>query len=196
VVKMLVEQRKIPIQIDWSKNESGEDTMEIVMNTSYFFESNASIRTRIIEFKKMYLKFIEDVKDIRENSKKKKSKTNWSTLSSIETWKLCKLLSDFNDKIETEFVITNYKEVYSREIGLTVRYINLCLSFGRDFKRKDIQDMIPITYYMLICWNLAILKKQKLFNKEKKNLLKIANDGKLPSTRQYKKYIQSLTTKE
>jgi len=191
---MIVQQRKIPIRIDWSKNENGEDSMEIVMNTSYFFESNSSIRTRIIEFKKMYLKFIEDVKDIREKSKRRKSKTNWSTLSTIETWKLCKLLLDFNDKIETEFEIINYKEVYSREIGLTLRYINLCLNFGRDFKRKDILDIIPITYYMLICWNLAILKKQKLFNKEKKNLLKIANEGKLPSTRQYKKYIQSLTS--
>ena len=190
---MMMEQKtKIPIRIDWSKNEEGADEIEIVMNTTYFFQSNTSIRTRISKFKKMYLKFIKDVKEIRKNSKIRKSKKNGSTLSTTETWRLCKLLSDFNDKVETEFEITNYKEVYSREIGLTLRYINLWLNFGRNFKKKEVLDVIPVTYYMSICWNISFLKKHRLFNKEKRNLNKIGKEGKIPSTREYRKHIQSL----
>lgn len=171
--------KKIPIKIDWISDEVGSGGIEIIMNLEDFESSGTSIRKNIRDFKKKYLDVIEQTKQIEKNVKNKSKKKE---ISIKQRWKACKCLADFNNKFENQFEIKNYKEAYSRDFNIPMRSIRTFLDFGTNFKENEIIDEIPYSTYAELVFVINALKREKLFNSEKKKLIRLVKDKKLPKT--------------
>ena len=60
--------QKISVRIDWSKDDTGKYETQIVMGTNDFFSSGITIRNQIKQFKKRYIKLIDDAKKLAKSN--------------------------------------------------------------------------------------------------------------------------------
>ena len=189
---MTKSKKKIQVKIDWIVDETGKGGIELIMNLDDFESSGSSIRESMRNFKKKYLDAVEQTKKI-EKSLNSKSKSKGTEVSTKQRWKACKFLADFNNKFENEFEIKNYKEAYSRDFNLPMRSIRTYLDFGTYFTEEEILDKIPYSTYAEFTFVIRALKRKKLLNAEKKRLLQLGKDGKLPKRDEYRKHLQNIS---
>ena len=179
---------KIPVRIDWTKNSSGEYDVQIVMNSSDFFGTGTSIRSKIQRFKNKYLVLIEDSKKLAKTKNKKDRK-----FTSKHWWRLGKLLNDFNQEIDGQFVISNYTEAISRDLQgfeMSDTEVSVACQFANYFKRDEISEKISIAHYREFCWKTNQLIDLNILEKEKENLLKMSENETLGNHKKYREYLK------
>ncbi len=188
----MVKKSKIPVRIDWIKDDSGKYETQIVMDSTDFFSSDTKIREKILKFK---IKYIENVKKVQKifygkNFDEKK----YRDLSSLTYFKIGLILKKFNKHIQNEFEITNYNQAISRDFGLSPDYISDIITIAEVFKKNEIMDSIPFSYYRALKRKRIELIELGLFEKEKKRLNKMGNEEKLLGRENYKKELNVLLT--
>ena len=100
------------------------------------------------------------------------------------------LLSQTLDK--NEFEIINFKEAISHDFQLYntgQRRIDHLIQFGEFFSKKEIFDEISFALYQELIWKSTQLKKARIFEKEKKKLIRNAKEKKLLGHDRYRAYL-------
>ena len=187
----LITLEKIPIRIDWSIDKSNNYQVEIVMNTSDFFSSGTIIRKQIMQFKKRYIKLIEEAKKLAR-SKNKRTKNKFQ---SSDFWKLGKILFDFNKEVENEFFITNYTEAISRDMKgfyLSDTEVGVLGQFVQYFKKNEVFDIISFAHYRDFTWKWNKLSERGLLEQEKQKFLELGKKEKLPDHKKYRNQLKLL----
>jgi len=183
---------KVPVRIVQTKDIHGTKKVGVMLDVAYYIDTLEDPDSKIKKFKTLYFDLIKNAKKIRKESLKKSKKKR--QISTMNTWRLCNLLSEFNDKVENEFMITNYKEAYSRDFGMSMRSIRAFLDFGKYFKESEILESIPYSIYMEIAFVINALKNGGALEEEKQRLLSMAK-GKLPKRDEYRKQLREVIQK-
>jgi len=176
---------KIPIEITWMKNEDGILEPEIVIDAEDYVSFSTSIAEAIVKFKKQYMKLFEKAQEILPENKTKRKSSHF--------WQIGRLLYKFNKSVKNEFEIINFKEAISHDFQLYntgQRRIDQLIQFGEFFSKKEIFDEISLGLYLELIWKSTQLKKARIFQKEKKKLIRNAKEKKLMQTREYRVYLQ------
>ena len=124
----------------------------------------------------------------------KLGKKKYQNMSSLVYYKIGKILQKFNKEIENEFEISNYTHAISRDFGLSQDYIHDLLVIVEIFKKDEIIQSIPFSYYRALKRKRSELILLGLFEKEKKRLNRMGNEKKLPGRENYKKQLNLLIT--
>ncbi|MCA9828199.1 MAG: hypothetical protein KC444_07410 [Nitrosopumilus sp.] len=106
------------------------------------------------------------------------------------------ILQKFDKEIKNEFEITNYTEAISRDFGLSKDYHYDISSIVQIFKKNEILDSVPFSYYRALKRKRSDLKQLGLFEKEKKRLNKLGKENKLPGREKYKIELIELINSE
>jgi len=184
--------KKIPVNIEWIRDETGQGGIEIIMNLDDFELSGTSIRETIRNFKKKYLEAISDAKKMDRRIKGKRGRAKKKAIPTIQRWRACKILADFNKRFENEFDIRNYKKAYSRDFKLPMRSIRTYLDFGTYFEEKEILNEIPYSTYAELTFVINELIRKKLLEAEKKRLIENTKKGKSPNRDEYRAHLREL----
>ena len=121
------------------------------MGSNDFFSSGTTIRNEIKQFKKRYIKLIEDARKLAKSKNKRANKK----FQSSDFWKLGKILFDFNKEVENEFFITNYTEAISRDMKgfyLSDTEVGVLGQFVQYFKKDEVFDAISFAHYRDFTW--------------------------------------------
>jgi len=178
--------KKIPIRITWIKNKDGFLEPEIILDIEDFFEFEGSITDAIIEFKK---KYSETLKKANEFIPQKDA-----CRSSSDFWNLSKLLLNLKNATDDKFFITNFNEALQKDFLFTGRYVEKILEFAKYYKKREILDSIPISYYVELSQKKIKLEKIGMYDQEKRRLLKMGKTKNLPGRNTYRKQIQKLVS--
>lgn len=180
---------KIPIKLVEVGDDSDNKNIEIMMELGDFESSGTSIRTTIVKFKEEYLRAIKDIKKAGgfETSQKSRKK-----VSTKDRWKACKILADFNRDAANRFLITNYKEAYSRDFGIPMRSIRTYLDFGSVFSEDEILEDIPYSLYAEFVFRANEMRRKGIVDSEKEWLLGMLKSGNLPNRDEYRKHLKTL----
>ena len=185
--------QKIPVRIDWSRDDVGKYNPQIIMGSNDFFSSDLTIKDKIKQFRNQYLDLVNKVEKIFYG-KKFDEKKKYQNLSSLVYYRIGKILQKFNKEIENEFEISNYTHAISRDFGLSQDYIHDLLVIVEIFKKDEIIQSIPFSYYRALKRKRSELILLGLFEKEKKRLNRMGNEKKLPGRENYKKELNLLIT--
>ena len=178
--------KKISVKIIEITSPSGQTAKEVMLDVFDYYEMDGDVKKKIKDFKKQYFEIVKKAQEIMPKKKTDRKASHF--------WKIGKLLLDFNKSIENEFEITNYHDAINRDFGLyRKRQIALILQFGKEFKKKDISNLISFSHYIELIWHTNMLKKLGLFTQEKKRLLKMAKKGTLSNSHAYSKELDKLT---
>ena len=183
--------QKIPIRIDWSKDDAGKYEPQIVIFSNDFFSSGITIRKQIKQFKKRYIKLIDDAKKLAK-SKNKRTKNKFQ---SSDFWKLGNILFDFNKEMKNEFFITNYTEAISRDMKgfyLSDTEVGVLGQFVQYFKKNEVFDIISFAHYRDFTWKWNQLSERGLLEQEKQKFLELGKKGKLPDHKKYRNQLKLL----
>jgi len=175
---------KIPIEITWMKNEDGILEPEIIMDAEDYVSFNTSIAEAIVKFKIQYMKLLQKTQDILPEDKTKRKSSHF--------WQIGRLLYKFNKSVKNEFEIINFKEAISHDFQLYntgQRRIDHLIQFGEFFSKKEIFDEISFALYQELIWKSTQLKKARIFEKEKKKLIRNAKEKKLLGHDRYRAYL-------
>ena len=177
---------KIPIRITWIMNKDGILEPEIILDMEDFFEFEGSITDAIIEFKKKYSEILKKAsKFIPQKS---------TFVSSRDFWNLSNILLDLKNSANDKFLITNFNEVLQQDFLFALRHVEKILEFAKYYKKKEILDAIPLSYYIELNQKKTKLEKIEMFTKEKGRLLKMGKTEKLPRLMTYRKQLQKLVS--
>jgi hypothetical protein len=176
-------ENKIPISIRWIKHQDGTLEPEVNINIDDFIEFNGSVVEEIKNFKINYQKLLNKADKLKIATKHKKSK---------KIWRLCKILADFNQQIESKFIIQDSIETYSKDIGMSLRYIRNCINFANYFSYYDVSDDVQFGYYNAVTDYATSLQQKGLLKKEKQFLKKCGDTNSLPSRPEYRKRLKKL----
>lgn len=102
------------------------------------------------------------------------------------------LLQEFNGAIKNEFEVKNYAEAISRDFGLSQRYVYDILNIVKTFKKNQIIDKVPFSYYRILRNKMNDLETMHLFEKEIVRLNKMGRSGNLPGKENYKKELVNI----
>ena len=183
--------QRISVRIDWTKDEAGKYETQIVMGSNDFFSSGLTIRKQIKQFKKRYIKLIDDAKKLAK-SKNKRTKNKFQ---SSDFWKLGKILFDFNKEVENEFFITNYTEAISRDMKgfyLSDTEVGVLGQFVQYFKKNEVFDIISFAHYRDFTWKWNQLSERGLLEQEKQKFLELGKKEKLPDHKKYRNQLKLL----
>jgi hypothetical protein len=175
---------KIPIKIVELSSPSGQTAIDVMIDV-YDFDDIENPQQKIKEFKKRYFDLIEKAKKLFYGKDPTVRKTRKEKSSSLY-WKLGVLLHDFNKEIKNEFEITNYTEAISRDFALSKDYHYDISTILDIFKKNQILDSVPFSYYRALKRKRSDLVKLGLFDNEIKRLNKMGTDDKLPGREKYK----------
>ncbi len=176
---------KIPIEITWMKNEDGILEPEIIIDAEDYVSFNTSIAEAILKFKKQYMKLLEKAQEILPEDKTKRKSSHF--------WQIGRLLHNFQKSVKNEFEIINFKEAISHDFQLYntgQRRIDQLIQFGEFFSKKEIFDEISFALYQELIWKSTLLKKARIFEIEKKKLIKNAKEKKLLGNDRYRTYLK------
>ena len=177
---------KIPIRIIRSKNQLGKFQDDIIMDCNDAISFGPRIRTKIRKFKKRYSKLLDDIKKLSKKGKRKPAS---------DYWKIGQLIIDFNKNIEKEFVIINYRQVIARiskKHSLSDSQIGIIMQFAETFKKEEVLDKIPFTFYLEFILKQSQLASKNLLEQEKARLLELGKKGKLPDHKKYRNELKLL----
>jgi hypothetical protein len=182
---------KIPVKIVQYKI-NGESRKNVMIDMVDTYDIDGDVEAKIKDFKNKYFKIIKNVEKIFYGINEKKKYQN---LPSSTYYKIGELLQKFNSEIKNEFEITNYTEAISRDFGLSKDYIYDLLTIVEIFKKHEIIDTIPFSYYRALKRKRNELEKLELFEKEKKRLNLLGGKKKLPGRENYKKELNTIVAK-
>ena len=177
---------KIPIRIIRSRNHLGKLQDEIVMDCSSAISFGPKIRTKMRKCKKRFSKLLDELKKLSKKGKRKQSS---------DYWKIGQLIIDFNKNIEKEFVIINYRQVIARigkKHSLSDSHIGIIMQFAETFKKEEVLDKIPFTFYLEFVLKQSQLASKNLLEQEKARLLELGKKGKLPDHKKYRNELKLL----
>ena len=180
-----MKKQKIPVKIVQAQDMYGNKKIAVMLDVSYYLETKKFSQEKINTFKKLYLETVSKARKLfygDENIAKK-----YQNVPSTVYWKLGELLRKFNEKIENEFIITNYTQALHRDFGLSKDYVYDLLVISKLFTKNEIIDSVPFSYYRALMRKSNELKKQNLLKKEKLRLNNIGRTNKLPGRENYKK---------
>ena len=187
--------QKISVRIDWSKVDTEKYEPEIVMSSSDLFSSGPTIRIKVKQFKKGYLELVKKAQKIFYGEKFDEKK-KYQNLSSLVYYRIGDILQKFNKKIENEFEIINYTQAISRDFGLCHGYIYDLLTVVQVFKKDEIIESVPFSYYRALKRKRSELIRLGLFEQEKKRLNRMGIEKKLPVREKYKVELIDIIKKE
>jgi|SaaInlStandDraft_6_1057023.scaffolds.fasta_scaffold158316_2 hypothetical protein len=168
---------KIPIKIIQVKT-NGETKNVIILHSSDYFELKGDSTEKIKEFEKLYSNIIDKIKKIKG--------AKYDKLPSSKFYQLGQILKEFNQKADNGFEIKNYNKSISRDFELSKDYIYDLITIAELFKKIEILDSVPFSYYRALKRKRKELENLGLFEKEKKRLNKMGKEDKLPGREQYK----------
>ena len=177
---------KIPIRIIHSRNHLEKLQDEIVMDCSDAVSFGSKIRTKIIKFKKIYSKLLADLKKLSKKGKRRQAS---------DYWKIGQLIIKFNQTIEKEFVIINYRQAIAmvgRKHSLSDSTLGIAEQFAKTFKKEEVLDKIPYTFYFEFVLKQSQLDSKNLLEHEKARLLELGKKGKLPDHKKYRSELKLL----
>ena len=140
---------------------------------------------KLEEFRNKYFDLIKKAKKLFFEKNNDSSKTRKKKPSSVY-WELGVLLHNFNKNIKHGFEITNYAEAISRDLALSKNYhydISLIIN---TFKKNQISDSVPFSYYIILKGKRCDLMDLGLFKNEIKRLNTMGKENTLPGIRKYK----------
>jgi hypothetical protein len=176
--------KQIPVKIV-EYTISGETRKNVMIDLLDTYEISGNAENKIKKFKKKYFDLVDEANTLFFGKLNNVSKTRKEKPSSLY-WKLGNLLYNFNKEIENEFEITNYTEAISRDFGLSKDYHYDISTIIEIFKKNQILDSVPFSYYRALKRKRSELQKLNLFQKEIKRLNKMGTENKLPGREKYK----------
>jgi hypothetical protein len=174
---------KIPIKIIQVETK-GKLKNVVILHSSDYFELKGDSTSKIKEFEKLYSDTVEKIKKIFYGTDGNEKK--YQNLPSSMYFELGGILQKFDQKADNEFEIKNYNNSISRDFGLSKDYIYDLITIADLFKKKEILDSVPFSYYRALKRKRKDLESLGLFEKEKKRLNKMGIEDKLPGREQYK----------
>ena len=175
---------KIPIKIVDLTSPSGQTAIDVMIDV-YDYGDIENPQQKIKEFKKKYFDLVNEANELFFGKKNNVSKTRKEKPSSLY-WKLGNLLDNFNKEIKNDFEITNYTESLSRDFALSKDYHSDISTIIKIFKKNQILDSVPFSYYRALKRKRTDLVKLGLFDNEIKRLNKMGKENKLPGREKYK----------
>ena len=176
--------QKVPVKIVQTKDIHGTKKIGVMLDVVYYIESVTDPDAKVKKFKKLYIDTLEKAKDLIPYKGSKRSTKDF--------WKLSKLLLDLKKSTGNEFVITNFRNALQRDFLFTGRYVGRIVEFAQIFKKNEILDSILISYYTELIQKKSKLEKLGIFEKEKKRLIKLGKEGKLPTVFEYRYQLQKI----
>ena len=178
------EENKIPVSISWIQHQDGKLEPEVSLGMDDFIQFDGSIVEELIKMKKGYQKLLKKAERLKIATKTKDSR---------KIWRLCNILSEFNEQLESKFIIEDSVETFSKDIRMSIRYIRNCINFVKYFSYYDVSKKVPFTYYNVVTDFASGLQTLKLFKKEKQFLKKCGETNSLPSREQYRNHLRQIT---
>ena len=178
---------KIPVRIIQTQDIHGTKKVGIRIDFGYYLDTHGDPEGKINKFKKLYFDTVDQAKKLfygDENNEKK-----YQNVSSSTYWSLGTLLRKFNEKIENEFVITNYTQALHRDFGLSKDYVYDLLVISKLLKKTQILNSVPFSYYRALMRKSNELKKHSIFEQEISRLNKMGKTKTLPGRENYKKEL-------
>ena len=174
---------RIPVKI--IRVDTGEHVRNVVtFNSADFFSLDDDAMERIKRFENLYSEVIRKISAIKGGK--------YDSLPSSKYHELGAILRDFNGRAESEFEIKNYNASVSRDFGLSKDYICDLVTIADTFKRSEILDSVPFSYYRALKRKRGELEGMGLFGREKKRLNAMGRKGTLPGREKYKKELVSI----
>jgi hypothetical protein len=164
--------------------EEFENYHTISLSTKTKGDTEGSIQ----KFKKLYFDTVDKAKKLFYG-KYKEERKKYRNLPSTLYWKLGHILLEFTDRIQDEFVITNYAQALERDFGLSRGYVHELLVFVNVFKRNEVLDSIPVSYYRMLMRKRTQLQRWGIFEKEKMRLIRMGKENKLIGREKYKREL-------
>ncbi len=175
---------KIPVKI--IEFPDGENMIrEVMIDLVDTMQLEGDPGTKIEGFRDKYFELVKKAQKLfyGKNLDKKRKR---QTLPSSTYYELGELLQKFNSEIKNEFEITNYTEAISRDFGLSVDYHYDISTIVQIFKKNQILNSVPFSYYRALKRKRSDLRKIDLFEQEIKRLNKMGKENKLPGREKYK----------
>ena len=176
--------KKIPVKII-EFSDGDRMVQEVMIDLIDTMQLEGDPGEQIEDFRNSYFDFVKKVKTLfygSEQSKKKKRQT----LPSSVYYRVGELFQKFNNEIKNRFEITNYTEAISRDFGLSIDYHQDISTIVQVFKKNQIIDSVPFSYYRALKRKRSDLEKSDLFQKEIKRLNKMGLENALPGREKYK----------
>lgn len=176
--------KKIPVKI--IEFPDGENMIrEVMIDLVDTMQLEGDPGTKIEGFRDKYFELVKKAQKLfyGKNLDKKRKR---QTLPSSAYYELGELLRKFNSEIKNEFEITNYTEAISRDFGLSVDYHYDISTIVQIFKKNQILNSVPFSYYRALKRKRSDLRKINLFEQEIKRLNKMGKENKLPGREKYK----------
>ena len=177
--------QKIPIKITWVENEDGISEPEIVLDAEDYFDFEGSMTDALIKFKKEYSMLIKKTRSLKYDPKKGQMK---------KVWALGRELSKFNERARNQFIILNEQKAFARDLGLSISYIRFFINFSRYFTKSEVPDEMSGDHCRTFCDHARKLKKLRLFDKEKKELIRNVKNKKLLPYHKYRRYLNKIAS--
>jgi hypothetical protein len=179
--------KKIPVKIVETRDIHDNKKLGVMLDISYYHQ-NSSVNPdeKVKQFRELYLNTVQQAKKIYKQSKRKRgSNTDYYRQFS-------KLLRDFNERTENEFLVLGYRQALARDFGLTDSYVGVLLDFIKFFKEAEVLPTIPMSIYFELTIKKRKLERLGIFEREKTQLLENARIGKIPDHKGYRQYLTKL----
>mgnify|MGYP003975637091 FL=1 len=175
---------KIPVKII-EFSDGDQLIQEVMIDLVDTMQIDGDPGEKLEKFRNKYFRLIEKANKLFFGTQNNLSKIRKEKPSSLY-WKLGVLLHDFNKEIKNEFEITNYTEAISRDFALSKDYHYDISTIIDIFKKNQILDSVPFSYYRALKRKRSDLVKLGLFDNEIKRLNKMGKENKLPGREKYK----------
>ena len=178
------EENRIPVSISWIQHQDGKLEPEVSLGMDDFVHFDGCIVEELVKMKKDYQKLLKKAERLKIATKTKDSR---------KIWRLCKVLSEFSEQLESKFIIEDSVETFSKDIRMSIRYIRNCIDFVKYFSYYDVSKKVPFTYYNVVTDFAPRLENLKLLKKEKQFLKKCGETNSLPDREQYRIRLRKIT---
>ena len=175
---------KIPVKII-EFSDGDKKIQEVMIDLVDTMQIDGDPGKKIEQFRDEYFDLVKQAEQLFYGNNMTQKK-KYQNLPSSTYWKLGKLLQTFSDKFDNLFEITNYSEAISRDFGLSKDYIYDLLTIVKIFKKNEILDSIPFSYYRALKRKKSELDEVGLFETEIKRLNKLGKEDNLPGREKYK----------
>lgn len=175
----------VPIKVISVKDIHGTPHITTVIDVDYVLQDGSEYNQKDME------RFRENYKAAMEAARKgiAQAKKSLPSERPHRFWAIGKQLTAFLDKWDSQFVLTNYREAFQRELGLTDSYIGVILDFPKFFSESETMSGLPMGYYFELLLKARKLQSVGKLEIKKKELLQLSKLAKHPG---HKKYRQAL----
>lgn len=112
-----------------------------------------------------------------------------SKIQPLGYWLIGKMLNKFVTQVDSHSRFTNYRIAFRKDLEVTDSYIGIIMDFPRFFKRDEVVNGILMSHYFELLLKARRLSDNRRFEFEKRNLIQIYNEHRLPYHRLYRKML-------